>query len=54
MLSMPGALLFLIDCIATSVSNLCGGSFSSSIQFLFVCVLSRGVSHSTGIVFRRS
>jgi len=40
MLSMPGTLLFLIDCIATSVSNLCGRSFSSSVLFLFVCVLS--------------
>lgn len=41
---MPGASLFLTDCIAISMSNVSGGLFASSFSFSvsFACALSRG------------
>ena len=56
MLSVLGALLFLTDCIAISVSNISGGSFSTSclVSVSFVCALLQEVLHSAFVVFRRS
>jgi hypothetical protein len=56
MLSMPGAFLFLTDCIVICKSNISGGSFFStdSVSISFACALSREVLRSTAVAFRRS
>jgi hypothetical protein len=56
MLPVPGALLFLTDRIAISVSNISGGSFSTSclVSVSFVCALLREILRSAVVVFRRS
>jgi len=56
MLSVPGALLFLIDRIAISMSNISGGSFSTSclVSISSVCALLREVLRSAFVAFRRS
>ena len=56
MLAVSDALLFLIDRIAISVSNMSGGSFSTSslISISFVCALLREVLRSAFVAFRRS
>ena len=55
MLSVPGALLFLTDRVAISVSNVSGGPFSTSclVSVSFVCALLQEVLGSA-VVFRRS
>jgi hypothetical protein len=56
MLSLPGALLILIDCIAISLSNVYGGSYFSyfSVSISFVCVLLPEVVCSAVGSLRRS
>ena len=54
MLPVPGALLFVTDLIAISMSNVSGVSFSTSCLVLFVCALLWEVMHSAVVVLRRS
>jgi hypothetical protein len=55
MLSVPGALLFLTDHVAISVSNISGGSFSTFclVSVSFVCALLQELLRSAVVVFRR-
>jgi hypothetical protein len=56
MLSLPGALLFLTDHIAISVSNIPDGSFSTSclVSVSLVCAVLWEVLRSAFVVFGRS
>jgi hypothetical protein len=55
MLFLPDALLFLVDTIAISMSNIYGGSYASycSVSVSFVGVLLRAVLRSAVVSFRR-